>query len=115
VSVVTIYVFNNGGSPGWYSAVAVCECGAALAGHICSHESFMAHDMGLVGDWKHDVYRAHLDVVHGGGEWSLVWVPTDEVQARSHAGLEAACARNAEQNRDAVTRARPPAPAPEDK
>lgn len=52
-----IYAFINGGSPGWYSAVAVAEDGEVLAGHVCSHSSFGPHDMGATSEWKHESYR----------------------------------------------------------
>lgn len=49
-----IYCFNNGGSPDWLSAIAICEDGHVLAQHICSHECYMRHDLGMDGsEWKH--------------------------------------------------------------
>lgn len=81
-----IYCFNNGGSPGWLSACAMAEDGHCLAQHICSHESFMLHDLGMISDWKHDQYNAHF----GEGNWELEWVSNP----RTHEGLQAAFALN---------------------
>lgn len=39
--------FNNGGSAGWFSAVLIAEDGMGLGGHICSHEGYMRHDLGI--------------------------------------------------------------------
>lgn len=82
----TIYVFNNGGSPGFYSACAIADDGHCLAGHLCSDEAFMDHDMGITSNWKHDAYNARF----GEGNWVLEWVP----DPNNHAGLEAAYALN---------------------
>ena len=65
-----IYCFNNGGSPEWLHAVAICEDGTCLAQHICSNESFMRYDLGLTSTRKHENYNKHC----GEGNWELVWV-----------------------------------------
>lgn len=58
-----IYGFNNGGSTGWYSAVAIAEDGNALGGHICSDEGYMPHDLGIIEgarmDRHEESYRVH--------------------------------------------------------
>lgn len=55
--------FNNGGSPGWYSAVAIAEDGMGLGGHLCSHEGYMRHDLGILAgsrpDRHENDYRKH--------------------------------------------------------
>lgn len=81
-----IYCFNNGGSRDWYEAVAIAEDGTVLAGHICSHESFMRHDLGIDSTWKHESYNAH----YGEGNWELEWIS----DPRNHEGLQAACKLN---------------------
>lgn len=81
-----IYCFNNGGSPGWMNAVAIADDGNCLAQHICSSEGFMAHDLGITSNWKHDNYNKHF----GQGNWELEWVG-DPV---THAGLNAAIELN---------------------
>ena len=85
-TVHTIYCFNNGGSPGWYQAMALADDGHLLAQHICSDVYFMRHDLGITSNWKHDDYNAHF----GPGKWRLEWV--DDVL--THDGLQAAYALN---------------------
>jgi hypothetical protein len=43
-----IYGFNNGGSPGWMSAVLIAQDGTALGGHVCSSEAYMPADLGVL-------------------------------------------------------------------
>lgn len=77
-----IYGFNNGGSSGWYSAIAMGEDGVVVASHVCSSEGFMLYDLGIRDStWKHDAYDAHF----GEGNWEIEWVPSDQVQ--THPGL----------------------------
>lgn len=58
-----IYGFNNGGSPGWYSALALAEDGTCLGGHCCSHEGYIPHDLGCLEgtrpDRHEESYRVH--------------------------------------------------------
>lgn len=65
-----IYCFVNGGEDGWWNMVALSEDGEFLAGHVCSHPSFGPHDMGLVGEWKHDRYNERYP-----DGFELVWWP----------------------------------------
>jgi hypothetical protein len=83
-----IFCFNNGGSRDWLHAVAIADDGHVLGQHICSHESFMPHDLGLTSDWKHENYNAHFGV----GNWQLEWVPTQD--RSTHEGLKAAFEAN---------------------
>lgn len=70
------------------SAVALADDGHVVAGHCCSDEGYMRHDLGLDGSpWKHDHYDAHFGV----GNWELEWVPN----LKEHSGLNAAMALNA--------------------
>ena len=78
-----IFCFNNGGSPGWYSAVAIGDDGVCVAVHCCSREGYMSHDLGITSDWKHELYNAQ----YGEGNWELEWVHTEQVKDNSHAGL----------------------------
>lgn len=81
--MTTIYCFNNGGSRGFMSAVALGEDGRCVAGHICSHEGYMRHDLGMDGStWKHEQY----DKAYGEGAWKLEWVD----DPRTHDGVEKA-------------------------
>jgi len=93
----TIYGFNNGGDPGWYSAELLAEDGTGLGGHICSAESYMPHDLGILEGTKpdrHESFKAHypkgykMEFVKG-------------VDVREHAGITAACLKNQEKTKDA--------------
>jgi hypothetical protein len=57
-----IYGFNNGGSPGWYSACLLAEDGTGLGGHLCSSEGYMTHDLGILEGTRpdrHKTFREH--------------------------------------------------------
>lgn len=75
-----IYCFNNGGSVGLLSAIAIAEDGHVLAGHCCSSEYFMQHDLGITSTWKHDGYDKH----YGAGNWELEWI----IDPLTHEGLQ---------------------------
>lgn len=81
-----IYCFNNGGSPGFMHACAIADDGHCLAQHCCSHEAYMAHDLGITGTWKHENYDKHF----GAGNWELIWVSNP----KTHEGLQAAFVLN---------------------
>lgn len=87
-----IYGFNNGGSPGFYHAVLVAEDGECLGSHLCSSEHYVPGDLGLLDGHRpdrHETFREHYP-----GGYRMVYVPHDRVH--THAGLDAACRRNAE-------------------
>lgn len=72
----TIFVFINGPFGGNdLSIAAVCEDGHWLAGHICSAEGFIRHDMGFTSKWKHDDYNSHC----GEGGWELEYVRAEQI------------------------------------
>ena len=57
-----IYGFNDGGSPGWLSAVLISEDGTHLGGHICSSEAYMYHDLGILegsSPKRHEIFRKY--------------------------------------------------------
>lgn len=81
-----IYVFcNNRGCDGrgdWHEMAAYAEDGTYLAGHLCSHHGWAAHDMGIHPDgWKRDLYAAHYP-----DGFEVVWVQ----EPATHEGLQAA-------------------------
>lgn len=77
-----IFCFNNGGPENFLTAIALGDDGQLAASHICSDESFMRGDLGIVGECKHEIYNR----IYGAGNWELEWVP----RPREHAGLAAA-------------------------
>lgn len=82
----TIFGFNNGGAPGWLEAVALAEDGTALAGHICSDEGYMRHDLGILEGTSpeiHELYRQHYP-----DGYRMEFIPSD--QLASHEKFNAA-------------------------
>lgn len=78
-----IYGFNNGGSPGWYSAVLIAADGTCLGGHCCSAEGYMEHDLGILEGTRpdrHETFREHYP-----GGYRMEFVGGDAV--RTHEGL----------------------------
>lgn len=53
-----IFVFCNGcAARDWHNFVAISEDGEYLAGHVCSHHGYAAHDMGVhENGWNRDIY-----------------------------------------------------------
>lgn len=61
-SLPVIYGFNNGGSPGLYSAQLIAEDGRGLGGHACSSEGFMSCDLGILEGTRpdrHETLKKH--------------------------------------------------------
>lgn len=87
-----IYGFNNGGNPGFYSAIALAESGHDLAGHICSTEGWMPldlgfHDAGFIHKREH--YRQHYPE-----GYRTIFLERDELSTDT--GFLAAIERNKE-------------------
>lgn len=84
-----IYGFNNGGHSGWYEAVSLSEDGVGLGGHICSHEGYMPHDLGILLGSRED---RHLNSyrVHYPNGYRMEFVDTDNIS--QHEGLQKAIA-----------------------
>lgn len=82
-----IYGFNNGGSPGWYFAVALAEGGTYLGGHVCSHEGYMLHDLGILEGTRPDQHEKDYQRHYPDG-YRMEFVPVAEIA--SHKGLQAA-------------------------
>jgi hypothetical protein len=88
ISFPKIFVFvNSGRGTDWQVGSALAEDGHFLAGHVSSHREWFRHDMGLTGEWKHDLYRAHYP-----DGFQLVEVPDGE--ELTHEGLKAAYERH---------------------
>lgn len=89
-----IYGFNNGGSAGWLSAVLLAEDGEGLGGHLCSHECYMTHDLGVLEGSRPDRHQTFRE--HYPEGYRMDFVSADDVM--SHPGLEAAYQRNQEKH-----------------
>lgn len=86
-----IYGFNNGGSAGMFVGVLIAANGKALGSHMCSHEGYMPHDLGILEGARpdrHDTFRAHYP-----DGYRMEFLSYE--QARSHLGLKSALLKNA--------------------
>lgn len=89
-----IYGFNNGGRRGWYDAVLLAEDGTCLGGHLCSHECYMRHDLGILEGTRpdrHDDFKKHYP-----DGYRMDFIGEDEVQG--HDGLNKAIGLYKSQN-----------------
>lgn len=83
-----IYGFNNGGQPGWFNGVILAQDGEVLGGHLCSHEGYMPHDLGVLQGARpdrHELFREHYP-----GGYRMEFVGLADV----HPGLDAAVKLN---------------------
>lgn len=87
-----IYGFNNGGSPGWYSAELIAEDGTGMGGHICSHEGYMPHDLGILEGSRPDRHERFQK--HYPEGYRMEFIPLRDV--KEHKGLDAAYEKNQE-------------------
>lgn len=84
------------------SAIAIADDGHVLGQHICSHEGYMRHDLGMDGsNWKHENYDKHF----GKDGWELIWM--DDHNAPE---IQAACALNAKLPKEAIEAQKEAAP-----
>lgn len=86
-----IYGFNNGGSPGWYSAVSIAADGACLGGHCCSAEGYMPHDLGILEGARPDRHTDSYQKHYPDG-YRMVWVSSEEL--KGHPGIDEAVRLN---------------------
>ena len=84
-----IYGFNNGGDVGWYDATLLAEDGHCLGGHICSHEGYMPHDLGIIEGSRPDRHKTFRE--HYPDGYRMDFVGADRV--RAHPGLAVAYER----------------------
>lgn len=90
-----IYGFNNGGSPGWFSACLLAADGTPLGGHICSSEGYMPHDLGCIEGARQDRHEKQFQPHYPDG-YRMEFVGYDAV--REHAGLMSAIHAHQEKN-----------------
>jgi hypothetical protein len=85
-----IYGFNNGGSPGWMSAILIASDGTPLGGHACSSEAYMPADLGCLEGTRpdrHETFKQHYP-----DGYRMEFVRYGE--ADRHLGLQSAFAAN---------------------
>jgi hypothetical protein len=88
----TIYGFNNGGKSGWYHGQLIAEDGTPLGGHICSHESFMLGDLGILKGTRKDRHEGFKRHYPDGYKMEFVSL----VNVMTHEGLTLAYKHNQE-------------------
>jgi hypothetical protein len=97
-----IFAWLNGGSSEWYRCMSMSEDGEVLAGHVCSHENFAPHDLGVTSNWKHEEYiKKYPD------GFRITYVPYAEV--KNYAPIQEAFKRNKERQHEDSDK---PIPAP---
>ena len=85
-----IYGFNNGGSQDWWTAMLIAEDGTCLGSHICSHELYMPHDLGIIEGSRSDRHKTFQD--HYPDGYRMDFISRHDV--RSHEGLTRAYENN---------------------
>lgn len=73
-----IFGFNNGGSPGWFSAVAIAEDGTCLGGHVCSDEGYMPYDLGILEGTRLDRHQNDYQKHYPNG-YRMAFIPHADV------------------------------------
>lgn len=86
-----IWGFNNGGSPRCYSGVLLADSGHCLGSHICSNESYMPHDLGIIEGSRPDRHETFKKHYPDGYRMDFV----GEADVMTHPGIEAAVQANA--------------------
>mgnify|MGYP000849710008 FL=1 len=87
-----IFCFNNGGSIGFMSAIAIAEDGNVLGSHLCSSEDWMPIDLGVVEGTRKDRHENQYSKHYPDG-YEMEWVPSSA--CRSHEALTKAFDANA--------------------
>lgn len=81
-----IWGFNNGGRSGAYYGALITDDGEWIGSHICSNESFMLHDLGIIEGSRPD---RHLEFMkHYPDGYRMEFVSYDDVEG--HEGIRAA-------------------------
>jgi len=83
--------FNNGGSAGLLSAIAIADDGTVLGGHACSSEGYMPHDLGILEGTRPDRHEESYKKHYPEG-YRMRFVSSDAVD--TDAILTAACEEN---------------------
>lgn len=82
----TIWGFNNGGNYGFMHAQLIAQDGMGLGNHLCSHEGYMRHDIGILEGSRpdrHEDFQKHYP-----DGYKMEFIPSEDV--KTHEGLEEA-------------------------
>jgi hypothetical protein len=85
-----IFGFFNGGSGDWLHGGLIAENGVGLGGHVCSHESYMPGDLGVLEGTRADRHELFQSMYPEG--YMMAWVSSSEV--KGHPGIDAAVDAN---------------------
>jgi len=85
-----IYCFSDTPDGGDGIAIAMAEDGTILGSHLCSHEGYVPHDLGVTPGSRPDRHETYAE--HYPDGYEMEFVPADEVD--SHDGLKLAFERN---------------------
>lgn len=77
-----IYGFNNGGSTSWWHGQLLAEDGTPMGSHLCSHESYMYGDLGILKGTRTDRHEGFRD--HYPDGYRMDFVPSDEMESHKH-------------------------------
>lgn len=91
-----IYGFNNGGSDDFKLAVALAEDGTVLGTHICSHECYMEHDLGIIEGSRPDRHENDYQKHYPNG-YRMEFIEGENV--KTHNGLNLAHEENQKKKR----------------
>lgn len=81
-----IYGFNNGGNPGFYIGCLISEDGDFLGSHLCSDESYMLHDLGILEGSRPDRHEGFQECYPDG--YRMEFIRLEDVA--DHEGLDRA-------------------------
>lgn len=77
----TIYGFNNGGSGSYRSGCILAEDGICLGSHMCSHQGYMVHDLGVIEGSRPD---RHIDFqAHYPNGYKMDFVSKTDIDSHS--------------------------------
>ena len=88
----TIYGFNNGGQGDWWNGQLFAEDGTALGQHVCSHECYMLHDLGILEGTRPDRHEGFKE--HYPNGYKMTFVSLQNV--KKHEGIQKAYKLNQE-------------------
>lgn len=86
-----IYGFCAGGNPGWYQAQLLSQDGHGLGSHICSHECYMEHDLGILEGTRPDRHEYFKTIYPDG--YRMKFIPGENAWS-IHPGLKKALELN---------------------
>jgi len=72
--------FNNGGSSGWYEALAIAQDGTVLGGHTCSDEGYMRADLGIIEGTRPDRHETSYQIHYPDG-YRMAFIESQDIDS----------------------------------